>query len=115
LRTTFVRGRNQFWKEEVLLRNDEEGFSPRRDYFTCVRLLVRNLGSFAVWSLLFRFHARQSVFVRAHAAAWSSGWSMDPLRAGRESSRLSFAIGHASQFILDSVLNVLHSGEQKRG
>jgi glucosyl-dolichyl phosphate glucuronosyltransferase len=114
LRTAFVRGRNQFWKE-VLLGKDEGGFSPRRDYFRCLRLLVSNMGSFAFWSLVFRIHRRRQTFVRAHAVAWSSGWSMDLLRAGRESSRLSFAIGHVSQFILDSVLNVLHSGEQKRG
>jgi hypothetical protein len=55
------------------------------------------------------------MFVRAHAGAWSAGWSMDLLRAGRETSRLSFAIGYASKFLLDCVLNLVRSGDQERG
>lgn len=108
------RGRNQFWVE-VLFRKERGTFSPRNDYFRCLGLLVRNLGAFAFWSLVFRFRGKQDIFVRAHAAAWSSGWSMDLLRAGRESSRLSLALGHTSLFIVRLTLRVLRRRKDRRG
>jgi hypothetical protein len=40
---------------------------------------------------------------------------MDLLRAGRETSRLSAAIGYASTFLLDCVLILVRGGDRKRG
>jgi glycosyltransferase involved in cell wall biosynthesis len=114
LRTAFTRGRNEFWSE-VLVRKEEGTFTPRHDYLRCLALLVSNLGAFTFWSLIFRSSWKQEHFVRAHKFAHASGSAMDLLRAGRESGRLSLAIGHASMFVLDSVLHVLRTSEDRRG
>jgi GT2 family glycosyltransferase len=114
LRTAFTRGRNAFWKD-VLIQKEAGVFAPRRDYVRCLVLLVRSLGAFTFWSLVFRSSWKQDHFVRTHGAAWSAGATMDLLRAGRESGRLSFAIGHASMFVLDSVLHVLRRREETEG
>jgi len=114
LRTAFTRGRNEFWND-VLVRQEAATFARRHDYFTCLALLVSNLGAFTFWSLIFRSSWRQEHFVRAHRSARASGSAMDLLRAGRESGRLSFAIGHASMFVLDAVLHVVRKSEDRRG
>ena len=105
LRTAYVRGRNQFWRDLLESRN---GVAPaaRNDYVRSLGLLLARLGTLAFWSLVLQWFRNAGVFARAHRAAWSSGWAMDLLRAGRESSRLSTTIGSASMFILDSALRL---------
>jgi glucosyl-dolichyl phosphate glucuronosyltransferase len=110
LRTAFTRGRNAFWKD-IVIQKEAAVFAPRRDYVGCLVLLVRSLGAFTFWSLVFSSSWRHDHFVRTHRAAWSAGSAMDILRAGRESGRLSFVIGHVSMFVLGSVLHVIRRRE----
>jgi hypothetical protein len=106
LRVAYTRGRNEFWKE-VLARKEKRTFAARHDYFRCLGVLVGSFGALTFWSLAFTCRPNRSTFARAHAAAWRSGWTMDIARAGREASWLSGLIGHASFFILDSILWVM--------
>ena len=114
LSTAYSRGRNQFW-QEVVARREHGTFAPSRDYVSGAALLTARLVTFVLSSLWFAFRPTRATFARAHAAAWASGASMDHLRAGRESTRLSAAIGRLSVFALDSVLRVLRLAEKSRG
>jgi glycosyltransferase involved in cell wall biosynthesis len=112
LRTAFARARNDFWRE-VSLQREHGLFSPRDDYARNLAILGRHLTGFAFSSVGFTIRPTASAFRQAHAAAKSSGSAVDVLRAGRESTRLSATIGHASFFILDSVLAMVRAGGER--
>lgn len=114
LRTTFAKARNEFWAQ-VVQQRQEGRFAPRHDYVRSLAVLAAGLTAFGLWSLAFTFCHTSFVFSRAHSAAASSGRAVDLLRAGRESTRLSAAIGHSSFFVLDSVLSLVRLAGERRG
>jgi GT2 family glycosyltransferase len=104
LGTAFRRGRNQFWKEIIQQRAAGQP-GVRDDYIRGLSRLVGNLATLVFWSLTLKVCRMRGVFVRAHRAAWRSGWWMDVLRVGRETSALSVALGRATLFVVDAVVN----------
>ena len=75
------------------------------DYVRGLSLLFGNLAALVFWSRLFNLSRTRAMFVRAHRAAWRSGWYLDRLRVGRESTRFSYAIGRAALFFLNLAVN----------
>jgi glycosyltransferase involved in cell wall biosynthesis len=85
--TAFTRGRNDFWRQKLKVWHEVEAI-PNRNIFGGVLVLGGNLFRWAFWTITFRlFHGRR-VFERARRAAFWSGYSLDSLRPGRNSSRL---------------------------
>jgi len=113
LNTSFRRGRNQFWKEVVEKRAEGQS-CVRDDYVRGLSLLFGNLAALVFWSLVFKVRRTRAVFVRAHRRAWLSGWSMDVLRVGRESSRPWRAIGGAALSTVHAIGKLLDAGGKKK-
>jgi len=82
----------------------------RGGYLEAASALVTSFASLIFWSVAFGVCGRRTVFAQAHRAAWWSGWSMDGLRVGRESTRMSHAIGRAAFFVLGVVTKFLQVG-----
>jgi hypothetical protein len=83
----FIRGRNNFWQQELRVWRQVESM-PKRNAIRTALVLAKSLASWGLWLVLFRFSQRREVFERARRSAFISGHSLDSLRAGRQSTRL---------------------------
>lgn len=96
--TAFDRGRNEFWAQAIPRYGDEAAV-PRRLLAPAVLRLAGHLIAWSLWGAMFRLTWSPAAFERTRHAAWSSGWRLDTMRAGRASrpsyhriGRLAFAI-----------------------
>lgn len=87
LSAAFIRGRNNFWQQELRVWGRVE-LVPRRNAFQAAFALAESLVRWGFWLTLFRFSKRKGFFERARRAAFISGRSLDSLRAGRRTMRL---------------------------
>ncbi|HEU4993242.1 MAG TPA: glycosyltransferase [Gemmatimonadaceae bacterium] len=83
----FARGRNEFWQENLRAWQEVERV-PRRNALLALAGLTHSLARWAFWLVMFRLAVSKGFFERARSAAYSSGRSLDSLRAGRKSMRL---------------------------
>ena len=84
--TAFSRGRNDIWVQE-LPRWREVRCVPRQNALRCLLALAGSLVRWCLWAIMFRLSDRKAAFERARCAAFTSGRSLDSLRAGRSSMR----------------------------
>jgi glucosyl-dolichyl phosphate glucuronosyltransferase len=91
LGTAFARGRNEYARDE-LYGSGETG--PLR--VGAWARLGTALSRWLWWTASFRASGSKSALERARRAAWSSGWWLDRLRAGRESASLSRLLGRVA-------------------
>jgi len=88
--TAFARGRNEFARDR--LYGSEDG-PIRVGGSSAWGRLGMELSRWLWWTAGFRASRSKTALERARRAAWSSGWWMDRLRAGRESTRASRLLG----------------------
>ncbi len=84
--TAFSRGRNDIWVQELPLWR-EVRCVPKQNALRCLLALAGSLVRWCLWAIMFRLSERKAVIERARCAAFTSGRSLDSLRAGRSSMR----------------------------
>lgn len=90
--TAFARGRNEYARDR--LYGSEDG--GRTGVGRARAALWMELSRWLWWAAGFRTSGSKAALERARRAAWASGWSLDRLRAGRESARVSRLLGRAA-------------------
>ena len=85
--TAFSRGQSDFWQRRLRIWHQME-LGPKQNALGSLLSLAHSLIGWAFWLMLFRFSERKDYFGRARHAAFTSGRSLDSLRAGRKSMRL---------------------------
>ena len=80
--TAFARGRNAFWQENLRTWGTADAV-PRRSLTKCLSALAGCLSLWGLWTIAFRLWSGRNLFERMRHAAWSYGWWLGSLDAGR--------------------------------
>ena len=103
--TAYARGRNEFWQESLRSWGELDAV-PKRNLVKCLAILTGKLNLWTLWTMGFRCHPDRSLFELARHAAWSCGWSLGSLDAGRTSSRLYSIIARITFLLKRLVLRL---------
>ena len=93
LSTAFARGRNERAQRSLLGAGGPGGAETGGG--GTWRRLGTGLGGWVWWAAVFRSRGTREALERARLAAWSSGWSLDDLRAGHEAASWSRLVARA--------------------
>jgi glucosyl-dolichyl phosphate glucuronosyltransferase len=94
LGTAFARGRNEFARDDLYGSGDTGPASVGRS--GAWARLGTELARWLWWTARFRASGSRTALERARRAAWSSGWWLDRLRAGRGSAPVSRLLGRVA-------------------
>ena len=89
--SAFARGRNDFWKSTLTVGADVSA-APKQNVSAAMYRLTVNLGRWAWWALAFRLRPNADFFESGRRSAFTSGRTLDSLRAGRRSERPYLAV-----------------------
>lgn len=106
LSSAFSRGRNEFWRTQVLGSPSTSGVEGRRGP-------VSSFGSWAVRTLALRRGIRRDRIEAARRAAFSTGWAMERALVGRDGGKADRLIRTASWSGSRAILRVTPSTSRR--
>jgi GT2 family glycosyltransferase len=104
--TAFARGRNHLWFQTIPVWR-EPGLVPKRNAAKGLLRLVTALCAWMAWAVGFRLFHTRALFERTREAAFSTGYSLDTLRAGRDSPRMILTLNRLAFAVRNVILRVL--------
>jgi len=103
----FARGRNEFLRDLLRTRGTIENPPREGRFFQLLTRLALQLTAWVRWTVVFSLIRNRVTFREVHAAAFWSGKSLERVRAGRESDRLTAWIGRGVFLVRRAALGLI--------